>query len=90
MNSLTVIGGKVLIRLDDRPTQTETGLALPEYSREATTWGTVVATGPRVKELQPDNRVHVPRTLGHHFRRGGRDYIIVEENRLALMELPNG
>lgn len=79
---VTPIQDRVLVRLADRETQTASGLALVQAGPHLPTEGTVVAVGPRVKEVKRGDRVGFYEGHGHSLTLDGVPHRVLEEHML--------
>ena len=77
----------VLIRLDDRTEVSKGGIHIPDVSRRAEEWGTVVAVGDQCKDLSEGDRVLVLRTQGTHYVQNKVDMIILAEQKVLAIEV---
>ena len=80
--TLTPIKNLVLIRMDNRKTSSEGGIAIPEISQKTETWGEVHATGKACEMVTTGDSVYVPSHLGTVVIVDGLDYILIEETKL--------
>lgn len=77
----------VLIELDARAEVSTGGIVLPEVSRRAEEWGTVVAVGDKCNDLSVGDRVLVLRTQGTHYVQKGLDMILLREEKVLAIEV---
>lgn len=80
--TLTPIKNLVLIRMDNRKTSSEGGIALPEISQKTETWGEVHSAGKDCEMVAVGDSVYVPSHLGTVVIFEGRDYVLIEETKL--------
>jgi co-chaperonin GroES (HSP10) len=74
---------KIVILQIEKETVTSSGIVLTSVDREAQTEGRVVAIGPDVSEVKPDDRVIVDWSKS---ARAGKHWIIREQDVVAVLE----
>lgn len=91
---LNPLGDRVLVRPIKRETQTQSGIILPETSKDRSVEGEVVAIGPgRVNDqnelipttLKPGARVFFPKFGGTDIKIAGEDYLILREGEILAV-----
>ncbi|MFZ9885852.1 MAG: hypothetical protein ACO3ON_10445 [Ilumatobacteraceae bacterium] len=80
--TLTPINDLVLVRMDDRKSQSDGGIAIPQRAQQTETWGTVASVGPTCEMVSDGDSVYVPSHLGTHIVLLGIDYILIQESKL--------
>jgi len=75
---------RVLVRIE--PQIQSTVLHIPEVAGEDARWGTVVAVGPKVKDVKQGSRVYfVPQRSFNEFVIGGVRHKLFHEQNLEAM-----
>lgn len=85
-NTLMPFGDRALVKLNQRKEQSDAGIIIPEFSRGAEEWGEVVRVGDEGGSDILGKRTYIPRHLGTHYILNGTDYIIIERNKLTVIE----
>tara|TARA_R110002110_G_scaffold197559_1_gene407696 strand:+ start:324 stop:587 length:264 start_codon:yes stop_codon:yes gene_type:complete len=77
------IGNKLVIRLKAREETSKGGIHIPQGSQHAEEWGVVVAKGDGVTQpIEVDDVIYISATQGTHYKSGGEDFIIIEDDRI--------
>lgn len=77
----------VLASMDEAPTTTASGLYLPENTSEKPKTATVIAVGPKVKEIKPKDQIIYESYAGTEVKIDNQEYILVKEEKvLALID----
>lgn len=74
---------RILIQPDPEETQTPGGIYLPVG--EVPHQGTVVAVGPDVETLNPNDRVHYSRYAGSELKHHGETYQIMRASEVLAL-----
>ncbi len=72
----------VLAKIDAAPTMTASGLYLPEETAEKPKTATVVAVGPEVKGIKPQDKIIYESYSGTEVKHQGEEYILVAEEKV--------
>ena len=76
------LAAMVLVELDEAPEKTESGLLLPEESREKMNVGTILSTGPEVENVAVGDKVIYRNYAGTKIEWLGIEYLLVKEEDL--------
>jgi co-chaperonin GroES (HSP10) len=80
--NLTVLFDNVLVQLLPRDSVSAGGIHIPDRAQKVHQWGTVLAVGQDVKDLNPDDEVYVPLHSGTLFAKEGHEFIIIKQSIL--------
>jgi co-chaperonin GroES (HSP10) len=78
MSELNVTNKKILIKRNDKKTELDSGLVLPEDSVSKVNSGTVLKVGPEVSDIKVDNTVYFS-YKNHELDIDGMNYVVLEE-----------
>jgi len=82
---LKPINRNIIVKMDDRETETTGGIHLPEQSQITHTWGDVVAVSDQCEDFEVGDRAYVPLHVGTHMRIDRHDDVIIVDERKVLM-----
>jgi co-chaperonin GroES (HSP10) len=82
---VTAIGTKVTLKLNDRKTQTEGGIALPMQHSKPEDEGLVISAGKEVRHVKEGDVVGFPSHLGTRFTSGPNEFLVIEESKLLYV-----
>lgn len=80
--TLLPINDLVLVQMDNRKTESDGGIAIPEFSQTTETWGQVARAGNSCERVSEGDEVYVPSHLGTHIVLEGIDYVLIEESKI--------
>jgi co-chaperonin GroES (HSP10) len=80
--TLTPINDLVLVQMDNRKTESDGGIAIPEFSQTTETWGQVARVGNSCERVIEGDEVYVPSHLGTHIVLQGADYVLIQESKI--------
>jgi chaperonin GroES len=84
-NKNKVLGNRVLIKLEEVKTKTESGLILTPEVQEKKTTGTVVSVGGKVEEVQVGDLVFYNKYSGTEIGIKGEKFVIVVESEIVMI-----
>lgn len=77
------IHNNLLVKLLPRVGVTDGGIILSDFSKKAHEWGTVLASGPDVREdIQDGDEVFIPPHSGTIVTLGDNDYILIPDDKV--------
>jgi len=82
---ITPIGKNVLVRMNDRVTASEGGIAIPERFAKPEAEGVIANVGAEVTQVTEGDVVGYPKHLGTRFEIGGKGWLILEERQLLYV-----
>jgi len=81
------INRNIIVKMDDRETQSAGGIHLPEQSHVTNVWGEVVAVSDECEDFEVGDRAFVSLHVGTHMKIDRhQDVIIVDERKVHLRE----
>lgn len=92
--TLSPVGDRILIRIDEAPSQTPGGIVLPDQARKSSTQGTVVAAGPGLRadngfrqslDVEEGDRVIFLKHAGVEVEFGGEKLLAMSESELIAV-----
>ena len=75
----------VLAGVDEAPTTTASGLYLPENTEEKPKTATVVAVGPKVKDIKKGDQIIYESYSGTEVKLNNKEYILVKEEKILAL-----
>lgn len=82
MSKITPLADLVLAQADQAPSQTASGLYLPENSQEKPKTATVKAVGPDVKRVKAGDKIIYESYSGTDFKHDNTEYVLVTEEKI--------
>lgn len=79
------INRNIIVKMDDRKTETTGGIHLPEVSQATNVWGTAVAVSAQCEDIDEGDRVLVSLHVGTHMRIDRHDDVIIVDERKVMM-----
>ncbi len=88
MTTLHPILSQVLVLLDAPERMTAGGLHIPATIADKNTalWGEVLDAGDDVTTVFQGDRVFTKPHTGYHYREGGRDFLVIPEDKILCRE----
>ena len=93
---LNLLGNRVLVQVEDEPTQTEKGIYLPESAQEKPQRGKVVEVGPGQRledgslapiDLKKGDTVIFAKYGGTKIKLDGREYLILDADSVYAKDM---
>jgi co-chaperonin GroES (HSP10) len=79
------INRNIIVKMDNRETETTSGIHLPEVSQATNVWGVCVAVSDECEDIKEGDRVFVSLHVGTHMRVDRHDDVVILDERKVML-----